>query len=202
MAVRSATREVASLSSDSPSRIDTSVRGRPIRRAMAVAATASGGATTAPIAIATGQLRSGKTQRRATATATVVAITRPTESSRMGRRLALKSTSEVCRAAAYSKGGSSPKSTTSGPSWTCGRLGTKEAAMPITIKSSGAGIRRRSLTTVPASTVTARAMSPTATSTLSRRSRGHASRRCPRIDPARHRGSPPQREPPRQPRLR
>ena len=39
---------VASLSSDSPSRMVTSCRGMPIRRAMVVAATASGGATTAP----------------------------------------------------------------------------------------------------------------------------------------------------------
>ena len=52
MALRSATRAVASLSSDSPSRTVTMLRGRPIRRAMAVAATASGGATTAPNAIA------------------------------------------------------------------------------------------------------------------------------------------------------
>ena len=48
IAVRSATRAVASLSSDSPSRIVTIRRGSPIRRAIAVAATASGGATTAP----------------------------------------------------------------------------------------------------------------------------------------------------------
>ena len=44
------TRAVASLTSDSPSSIVTTRRGRPIRRAMAVAATASGGATTAPSA--------------------------------------------------------------------------------------------------------------------------------------------------------
>ena len=50
IAVRSETSAVASLSSDSPSRIVTMRRGRPIRRPIAVAATASGGATTAPIA--------------------------------------------------------------------------------------------------------------------------------------------------------
>ena len=48
MAVRRHTSAVASLTSDSPSSIVTTRRGRPIRRAMAVAATASGGATTAP----------------------------------------------------------------------------------------------------------------------------------------------------------
>ena len=52
-AVRSETSAVASLTSDSPSRMDTRRRGRPIRRPTAVAATASGGATTAPIAKAT-----------------------------------------------------------------------------------------------------------------------------------------------------
>ena len=50
VAVRRATRAVASLRSDSPSRIVTTRRGSPIRRPIAVAATASGGATTAPIA--------------------------------------------------------------------------------------------------------------------------------------------------------
>ena len=48
IAVRSATSAVASFSSDSPSRTVTIRRGSPICRAIAVAATASGGATTAP----------------------------------------------------------------------------------------------------------------------------------------------------------
>ena len=54
--VRRATSAVASLSSDSPSRMVTIRRGRPMRRPMAVAATASGGATTAPIAKHTAHL--------------------------------------------------------------------------------------------------------------------------------------------------
>ena len=49
-AVFSATSAVASLTRLSPSRIDTTRRGIPTRRAIAVAATASGGATTAPSA--------------------------------------------------------------------------------------------------------------------------------------------------------
>ena len=53
IAVRSDTRAVASLTSDSPSRIVTIRRGSPMRRATAVAATASGGATIAPSANAT-----------------------------------------------------------------------------------------------------------------------------------------------------
>ena len=50
MAVRSATSAVASLTRLSPCRIVTIRRGMPTRRAIAVAATASGGATTAPSA--------------------------------------------------------------------------------------------------------------------------------------------------------
>ena len=67
MAVRSDTRAVASLTSDSPSRIVTIRRGSPIRRATAVAATASGGATTAPRANAT-----------AKGTPSIHQVTRPT----------------------------------------------------------------------------------------------------------------------------
>ena len=100
IAVRSETRAVASLSSDSPSSTVTMRRGRPIRRPTAVAATASGGATTAPIARAPGQPTPGSSACTSTPTPTVVKTTRPTESSRIERRLALKSTSEVWMAAA------------------------------------------------------------------------------------------------------
>ena len=61
-AVRRVTSAVASLSSDSPSRIVTIRRGSPIRRAIAVAATASGGATTAPTAMASGHEIAGTSQ--------------------------------------------------------------------------------------------------------------------------------------------
>ena len=52
IAVRSVTRAVASLTRLSPSRIETIRRGMPTRRAIVVAATASGGATIAPRASA------------------------------------------------------------------------------------------------------------------------------------------------------
>ena len=97
-------------------------RGSPMRRPMAVAATASGGATTAPMANDAAQPRSGSSQCTSTPTPAVVNATRPTESSRIDRRLALKSTRLVWMAAAYSSGGSRPKSTTSG--WSC-TSGTK-----------------------------------------------------------------------------
>ena len=75
-------------------------RGSPIRRPIAVAATASGGATTAPMAKAIGQEMSGISACTTTPTPRVVKATRPTQSSRIERRLALKSTSEVCSAVA------------------------------------------------------------------------------------------------------
>ena len=87
-AVRSATRAVASLSSDSPSSTVTIGRGNPILRAMAVAATASGGATTAPMASDTGQVTSGSSRCTTAATPAMVNSTSPTESSRIGRRCA------------------------------------------------------------------------------------------------------------------
>ena len=98
-------------------------RGSPIRRPIAVAATASGGATTAPMAKAGHQPRSGSSACTSTATPTVVNATSPTESSRIARRWALKSTRLVWMAAAYSSGGSSPNSTTSGSSATSGMNG-------------------------------------------------------------------------------
>ena len=59
---------VASLTRLSPSRMVTTRRGRPTRRATAVVATASGGATTAPSANAAANESSGTTQRSTTAT--------------------------------------------------------------------------------------------------------------------------------------
>ena len=165
IAVRSETRAVASLSSDSPSRIVTMRRGSPIRRPMAVAATASGGATTAPIANASGHPRSGSNRWTTTATPAAVNTTSPTDSSRIGRRLAVKSTREVCTAAAYSSGGSSPSSTTSGSRWISGITGRNDPATPTTISSSGGGTPIRPETAVPVRTTTVSATRKKAIST-------------------------------------
>ncbi len=75
-------------------------RGRPMRRPTAVAATASGGATTAPIANDAPQLTPGTRACTSSAMPAVVNTTSPTESSRIGRRLALKSTRDVDSAVA------------------------------------------------------------------------------------------------------
>ncbi len=116
IAVRSSTSDVASLTRLSPSRMVTTRRGRPTRRATAVVATASGGATMAPSANAAAKDSPGTTQRATTATTSAVKATRPTESSAIGRRLRRMSISEVRIAAAYSRGGSSPMRTRSGSS--------------------------------------------------------------------------------------
>ncbi len=115
-AVRSRTSEVASFTRLSPSRIVTTRRGRPTRRATAVVATASGGATTAPRAKAAAKDRPGTTQRATTATTSAVNATSPTDSRPIGRRLRRTSMSEVRIEAAYSRGGSRPTSTRSGSS--------------------------------------------------------------------------------------
>ena len=103
---------VASLTSDSPSRIVTRRRGSPTRRAIVVAAMASGGATTAPKANATGKL-TGKISQVIRPTPKAVTTTSSTESCAMDRRLARKSITEVRMAAAYSNGGRNPISTSS-----------------------------------------------------------------------------------------
>ena len=99
MDARSTTIAVASLTRLSPSRIVTMRRGRPTRRAIVVAATASGGATTAPSANATAQ-PTGRTACTSTATPAVVNSTSPTLSSAIGRLFVRKSTSDVRMAAA------------------------------------------------------------------------------------------------------
>ena len=75
----------------SPSRIVTTREGTPRRRKIAVAATASGGATIAPSANAGHQPSSGISAFATTATTTVVNSTSPIASRPMARRFALKS---------------------------------------------------------------------------------------------------------------
>ena len=69
-----------------------------MRRATAVAATASGGATTAPNATAAAK-GTGSNHHTTNATANVLNSTNPTDREAMVRRLSLKSTSEVRSAA-------------------------------------------------------------------------------------------------------
>jgi len=86
---------VASFTRLSPSRIVTTRCGRPNRFATAVAETASGGETIAPKAMAPAQPNPGRQMCATTATAAVVANTRPTASRVIGRRFERKSRHEV-----------------------------------------------------------------------------------------------------------
>jgi hypothetical protein len=99
VATRNRTSAVASLIRLSPSRIATVRRGSPIRRATAVAATASGGATTAPSAKVAASGTSGSSMCSPYPTQTVVKMTSPIASSRIGRRLNRNAGTEVSTAA-------------------------------------------------------------------------------------------------------
>ena len=98
-AVRNVTRAVASLSSDSPSRMVVIRRGSPIWRATEVAATASGGATIAPRASASAK-EIGSISQATSPTPRAVKSTSPTDRLRMAPRCARTSSSEVDSAAA------------------------------------------------------------------------------------------------------
>ena len=94
MATRRQVMAVASFTRDSPSRIVTTRRGSPTLRAIDVAATASGGATTAPRARATGKV-TGRSHQVTTPTPSAVISTSSTDRYAIGRRLCRKSMIEV-----------------------------------------------------------------------------------------------------------
>lgn len=99
-AVVKAASAVASLTRLSSSSSAVSRRGIPTRRLTAVVATASGGATTAPIASPAARVMPGTIHHAARPTAIVLKATAPTDRISVETRLALKSTSEVRMAAA------------------------------------------------------------------------------------------------------
>ncbi len=88
-ASRYVTSAVASFNRLSPSRIVTIRLGTPMRCRIEVAATASGGATIAPNANASGHPREGISTRAAAATVPAVASTRPTARSPIARAFVL-----------------------------------------------------------------------------------------------------------------
>ncbi len=140
--VDNSTRAVASLTRPSPSRIVTMRGGRPSRLPRLVAATASGGATTAPSAIARA---SGIAQIRCTITPTSTADTTTSTMARnpITRRLRRKSTNGTCRAAAYSSGGRITVRTMSGSISKCGTTGMAPTPTPTTVSASGAATPMR-----------------------------------------------------------
>ncbi len=91
---------MTSLNSPSPSRIDTRRRGSPSCPATAVAATGSGGATSAPRATAAATDSPGTMACETRATQKVVTNTSATASRKIGRLFAVNCRQEVRRTAA------------------------------------------------------------------------------------------------------
>src|SRR3954452_16345941 len=128
-----------SLNSPSPSRVDTHQRDSPSCPATAVAATGSGGATSAPSATAAAIGSPGTIAEATAATHTVVTNTRATASRKIGRLLAVNCRQDVRRTAAYSSGGSSAGRIRSGGMLTFGTKSSTASTIPSRVISSGAG---------------------------------------------------------------
>ncbi len=90
------------------------LRGSPSRRPIDVAATASGGAMTAPSTSATLSGMPGTSHHAMAPATTVLNSTNPNASNPIGRRLARIPTVELFSAAEYSSGGRISSSTTLG----------------------------------------------------------------------------------------
>ena len=123
---------VASFTRLSPSKMMTSRRGRLSRRAIDVAAMASGGDTMAPSVIATGHPICGATAITTAATASVVVKTRPTARRVIGRTLRHSSRGDRKKAAEKRIGGRKTARTSSGSSSTRGTPGTSPMPSPAT----------------------------------------------------------------------
>ena len=107
------------------------------------AATASGGATMAPRAMAAHHGSSGTIHLATTATAPALKNTAPMANSKIGRKLDLKAGQSVRYALACSKGGKNSAKASSGLSSIVGKPGTKASAIPPRISGTATGRFRR-----------------------------------------------------------
>lgn len=137
-AVDSRTRAVASLTRPSPSRIVTMRGGSPKRLPRLIAATASGGETTAPSAMASDSATPGSSQWTTRPAANAESTTRTTDSETITRTFLRNSTKGTCRAAAYSSGGSTTPRMRCGSSSIVGMPGMSPSSTPTTTRESGA----------------------------------------------------------------
>src|SRR3954470_14581489 len=131
--------------------------GRSWRRT-AVAAAASGGATTAPSATAGAHGIAGISARATTATATVVRPTATTASPVTGTQLSLRSLGDVSYAASSSTGATNKASASSGGTVNDGAPGRKARSTPATARNTGYGTPTRR---AAAASSTAASTSPT-----------------------------------------
>ena len=126
-----------SLTKLSPSTTETTRRGAFWRRAIAVAATGSVGATIAPSVNAAAHERPPISSWATTATAHIVASTRPIAAIEIARASRRSSCRLAKKAAEYSSGGRNTTSTSSGASSTVGIPGTKPSTSPPTTSTIG-----------------------------------------------------------------
>src|SRR3954454_25043545 len=139
----------------------TSRAGSRSRPATALAATGSGGETTAPSTAATAHGRPNSWAT--TVTRAAVPIVRPTARVRIGRAAARSSLIEVACVAANSSGGSTSGRISSGGRSGAGTPGRKPRMIPYTVSSTGWGTPTRSATGVRTTTPrTSRPISTTA----------------------------------------
>ncbi len=130
IAVRSSTSAVASLTRPSPSSTVTIRAGMPSRLPTAVAATASGGETTAPTAMAAASPISGTSQCRKKPTTTAETMTRTTASAEIAVKFRRKSPAGTVIAAEYRIGGRMMNRIRCGSSTSSGAPGMNPAAAP------------------------------------------------------------------------
>ena len=133
-------------------------RGTGSRETTAAAATASGGETMAPSAMATAHGRFGSSACEAMATTAVVVNTSPTASRPIGRMACLNSRNDVKNAAAHRIGGRKTKNTRSGSSSGTLTPGRKPSASPASTWRIGDGMGKRRASAVSATTSAATAM--------------------------------------------
>ena len=134
---------VASFSRLSPSRMVRRRCGGCSGRSTAVAATASGGATTAPSAIAAAQGMAGTRVWATSATATVVRPTANTTRLVTGAQLSLRSLTDASYAASSNTGATNSASASSGGSVNDGATGTKARNAPPSARNTGYGAPTR-----------------------------------------------------------
>src|SRR6185295_18507733 len=148
----------ASFTRLSPSSTATTRRGTGSLETIAAAATASGGETIAPSAMAAAHGSPGNSACAATATTTDVTSTRPTASRVIDARFALNSRGDVKKAAAHNAAGRNTKNTRSGSSSGISTPGTRPTSNPAATWSTGVGTGSRRPSAVSATTSAANAM--------------------------------------------
>src|SRR6185369_6344792 len=112
-------------------------------RSTAVAETASGGATTAPSAMAAAHGMLGTSAWATTATAAVVSATTNTTRLVTGSQLSLRSRSEASKAASSRIGATNSASASSGGTVKAGAPGTNASRAPPTARNTGYGAPTR-----------------------------------------------------------